>query len=204
MRFQPRRFVVEVKRGTNREAFISHGDGPDRFAGAEALMFGEPKPPVAADREFAGAPAKPTGRILPALDVPDPIVTAEPQATARRGRPPGSKNKPKLAAASSRPLSSSTIGIGTPGPVIDEVAAETDIGGRLYGSGPSARGTVGTPDSLDGTPNGARGLRARLRHRSRILRRYVLGTEPRPGQRGSLRARKAERFLSNVGPRPHR
>jgi hypothetical protein len=187
MRFQPRRFGVEVTRGTSREAFISQDDGADRFAGAEALMFGEPKPSVSADREFTGAPAKPTGRILPALDVPDPIVAAEPQPTARRGRPPGSKNKPKPAVALA------AIGIVAPRPSMDEVVARTDhVGGQFLRSPGSERVTAGTPGRSDATPE-ARSPRPRLRDRSRILRRYVLGIEPRAGQRGSLRARKAER-----------
>ena len=194
MRFQPRRFVVEVKRGTSREAFISQDDGADRFAGAEALMFGEPKPSVSADREFTGAPAKPAGRILPALDVPDPMVAAEPQPTARRGRPPGSKNKPKPAVALSR-SSLSAIGMVAPRPSMDEVAAGMDrVGGRFLRSPASERVTAGTPGRSAATPE-ARSPRPRLRDRSRILRRYVLGIEPRAGQRGSLRARKTERSL---------
>jgi len=154
-------------------------------------MFGEPKPSVAADREFTGAPAKPAGRILPALDVPDPMVAAEPQPTARRGRPPGSKNKPK--SALSRPVSLAAIGMVAPRPSMDEVAAGMDrVGGRFLRSPASERVTAGTPGRSDATPE-ARSPRPRLRDRSRILRRYVLGIEPRAGQRGSLRARKAER-----------
>jgi len=193
MRFQPRRFVVEVKRGTSREAFISQDDGADRFAGAEALMFGQPKPSVSADQGFTGAPAKPTGRILPALDVPNPIVAAEPQPTARRGRPPGSKNKPKPAVALSRPVSLAAIGMVAPRLSMDEVAAGMDrVGGQFLRSPASERVTAGTPGRSDATPE-VPSPRPRLRDRSRILRRYVLGIEPRAGQRGSLRARKAER-----------
>ena len=84
-----------MKRGTSRAAFASPDPTADRFSGAEALLFGgttkaETKPdrPAMAKGDASG------GRVLRSLVEPPPVVEDLPPPV-RRGRKPGSKNKPK-------------------------------------------------------------------------------------------------------------
>ncbi len=191
MRHHPRPFVVEVKRGTSRQSFQSHSLEADKFSAAEKLLFSaarvepvsEPGPPV--------QPAQ-SGRVLPALSEMHEIVLADPFPAPRRGRPPGSKNKAKQVELT-RPaeFSASSFVFDTD----SEAAAELEpmtladqhlgqdlrVEDILFAPAPNAAAAA-----AEAPPRGMR-----LRDRSRILRRYVLGIEPRAGERKSLRNRKA-------------
>lgn len=95
MKFQPKRFVVEVKRGTNRAAFASPDPVSDRFSSAEAMLFGgAPKAETKAEAAGLAQGDASSGRILRSLVEPEPVVEDAPPPV-RRGRKPGSKNKPK-------------------------------------------------------------------------------------------------------------
>lgn len=95
MKFQPKRFVVEVKRGTNRAAFASPDPASDRFSSAEAMLFGgTPKAETRAEASSLAQGDASGGRILRSLVEPEPVVEDLPPPV-RRGRKPGSKNKPK-------------------------------------------------------------------------------------------------------------
>ncbi len=191
MRHHPRPFVVEVKRGTSRHSFQSHSLEADKFSAAEKLLFSaarveqvsEPAPPV--------QPAQ-SGRVLPALSEMNEIVLADPFPAPRRGRPPGSKNKAKQLELT-RPAESSAFSF-----VVEthsEAAAEMQplsLDDQHSGQDPRVEDSFFGPApnpaaaATEGPPRGMR-----LRDRSRILRRYVLGIEPRAGERKSLRNRKA-------------
>lgn len=196
MKFQPRRFVVEVKRGTSRAAFTSPDTVSDKFSSAEAMLFGSPRStdPLQPKHDEAHF-AKPGGRILNSLVEPEPAMIEDVIERPRRGRKPGSKNKPKI------PTIVATTDLGT------RQARGTARAPQQRGfseDAPSWRDHVvppspapeSSPPSVtaqadDAAPRGAR--RIRLRERSSIIKRYVLGMDPRPGDAGSSRARRAAR-----------
>ena len=224
MKFQPKRFVVEVKRGTSRAAFASPDPSPDRFSSAEAMLFGEspktgPKPARQAITQGEAA----AGRVLPSLvEPPPPVVEDEPEPV-RRGRKPGSKNKPKLHLASSEPdsIADRPRRGRKPGsknkPKLLVTAASPAPSGRAPVAASATRsfGDDGIswremqtteppepsraerpatdPANQDAGETRTGALRPRLRERSTILRRYVLDLEPRAGQAGALRARRLAR-----------
>ena len=193
MKFQPKRFVVEVKRGTSRAAFASPDVGPDKFSSAEAMLFGTPRKdePVSTPRKARAAGEAPR-RILESLVEP---VAPEPAIEdvverPRRGRKPGSKNKPKLVtiadAAPPPQLSAAALAfMSRPEPAAEphrpSIAADDVFEVPVGTSRPDLTAPVGE------------NRRPRLRERSSIIKRYVLGTEPQPGQTGSLRARREAR-----------
>ena len=193
MKFQPKRFVVEVKRGTSRAAFASPDAGPDKFSSAEAMLFGTPRKdePVSTPRKARPAGEAPR-RILESLVepvAPDPAIE-ETIERPRRGRKPGSKNKPKL------------VAIPEAAPPVQLSAAALAFMNRPEPAAEPHRPPT-LPDSIDEAPAVAsrpdlaapvdENRRQRLRERSSIIKRYVLGTEPQPGQTGSLRARREAR-----------
>lgn len=213
MKFQPKRFVVEVKRGTSRAAFSSPDTSSDKFSSAEATLFGgapkqDSSPPQAKDKPKPGADlgtetklfAEPPRRILASLieEPVAPVIDDEPVERPRRGRKPGSKNKPKLHAPTADGLGTSAARTLSPAaqafmqrPLASEplsTARHPSTAGQQ--SVESARSRA-MADSTIGEARPAR--RQRLRERSSIIKRYVLGTEPTAGQVGSLRARRKAR-----------
>ena len=202
MKFQPKRFIVEVKRGTNRAAFSSPDAGLDKFSAAEAMLFGTAAAPAAAEApQKAKASAAPPRRILESLAEAPAAPPAPPQEVAaerpRRGRKPGSKNRPKVlaeAAPAAQPVLSAAAlafmnapaaGRAAPPPVPAPEAADAAQPILV----PAEAIVVGAA----ATEFAGEGRRGRLRERSSIIQRYVLGTVPQPGQTGSLRARKLAR-----------
>ena len=199
MKFQPKRFVVEVKRGTSRASFTSADTVSDRFNDAEELLFGGNVRTTSALPEAAkAAPGPASGRILRSLIEPPPAVPDLPEP-ARRGRKPGSKNKPKVGSALPLPDAAPASAMAAFASRFETKAerasarSDTEAVPRVQvervpngpGAGPDRPATART------TPP----ARVRLRHRSSILKRYVLDLDPSPGQAGSLRARKAARAL---------
>ncbi len=102
MRRETRPFVVEVRRGQQKKApqpaplpnpFVEQPNDDDMMRRAEEALFGRP---AQAPGGSPAEPASPARRILEAL-APEPVeVLAEPNFEApRRGRKPGSKNRPK-------------------------------------------------------------------------------------------------------------
>ena len=93
-------FVVEVKRGKRRPSFLGQFEDKtttmnEATRRAELALFtappGDPAAAQARGQESAG-------RILPSLIEPEPVddIVLDDPAPRRRGRKPGSKNKPKL------------------------------------------------------------------------------------------------------------
>ena len=102
MRRETRPFVVEVRRGQQKKAaqpaplpnpFAEQPNDDDMMRRAEEALFGRP---AAAPGATPSEPPSPARRILEAL-APEPVeVIPEPAIEApRRGRKPGSKNRPK-------------------------------------------------------------------------------------------------------------
>lgn len=197
MKFQPKRFVVEVKRGTNRASFSSVDAGLDKFSSAEAMLFGgSPAPATANAQSKSRSTAEAPRRILESLIEPPPPPPAAEDLIdrPRRGRKPGSKNRPKFATGSTPvsalPLSAEALAF-MKGPE----AASDGPGG--WDHDPASERRMAHPVSSAEAANGSvptpgQGRHARLRDRSSILKRYVLGTEPKPGG-GSTRAHRRAR-----------
>ena len=114
MRREPRPFVVEVRRGQKKPQPTppaspmppSYEAMPDdeMMRRAEAALFGRAEPPQTGPSETAAAPR----RILEVVPLEQPPVLDEQpiiEEPKRRGRKPGSKNRPKLemAAAAAEP-----------------------------------------------------------------------------------------------------
>ena len=99
----------------------------------------------------------------------------------RRGRPLGSKNKPKLSGTGPNVPTKFLTALKAAG--VDVVADDVSIShaGRELGHVVQATPEVGASltDKLQSPRQGIR-----LRDRSKILRRYVLGTDPKAGERG--------------------
>ena len=207
MKFQPRRFVVEVKRGTSRTAFTSPDTLSQKFSSAEELLFGGPKSAAVVSSSVTPKAAKSNGRILESLiePPPPPDPVEEFVERPRRGRKPGSKNKPKVPPTlATSPAPFAPAGIALPR-LIEAIPAEL---AAFDGDGPAWRDDDDAPRVEAEAPGADRHPareqagdrssetgrdRPRLRERSSIIKRYVLGTEPRPGQPGYLRARRAAR-----------
>lgn len=205
MKFQPKRFTVEVKRGTSRAAFSSADAGPDKFGAAEAMLFGAAPKPHTAEASQKARPAAPPRRILESLAeapaIPVMLADAEEEVERpRRGRKPGSKNKPKVAAAALAPtqpvLSAAALAFMKAPAAAAPAAplrAEADPAPVAARPEPILLREARPAESADGESR-----RSRLRERSSIIQRYVLGTAPQPGQTGSLRARKLARAAASA------
>ena len=213
MKFQPKRFVVEVKRGTSRAAFSSPDTSSDKFSNAEASLFGgSPKsdtsPPQAKDKPPSGVSDPRRAPDFRRTAAPHPRIvdrgagrrlssTTSRSSVRGAAASPGSKNKPKLAAPAFRRFGASASRAPEPsGPGLHGRAsllravlhpARHDRRASHGGAGPAPRSAG--PSIGDGRQE----PRPRLRERSSIIKRYVLGTEPKPGQIGSLRARRKAR-----------
>ncbi len=188
MRHHPRPFVVEVKRGTSRQSFQSHSLDLDKFGAAEKLLFSAPQIERETDSTISIKPG-PAGRVLPVLADLHQIVLADPFPAPRRGRPPGSKNKIKQCdppVPVAKPLTfKATFDSGE---IEELVIADQHSPRELLDE--EVLFSPALPElSVEPSEEPTRSLR--LRDRSRILRRYVLGIEPRAGERRSFRNRKA-------------
>ena len=190
MRHHPRPFVVEVKRGTSRQSFQSQSLESDKFSAAEKLLFSAPQSERVIETASSMKPGT-SGRVLPALPDFQQIVLADPFPAPRRGRPPGSKNKAKQADAPpsvTAPAAPLIVAAAFDGAEAEEPAmVDQDSGQAWLDDGILLAPVLPEPSVEPGEPPRA----MRLRDRSRILRRYVLGIEPRAGERGSFRNRKA-------------
>ncbi len=103
----------------------------------------------------------------------------------RRGRPPGSKNKPKESGTGPNIPTKLLTALKAAG--VDVKADDVSIshqGGELGHVDQEAL-DVRSPRSTESSRSSRQGTR--LRDRSKILRRYVLGTEPMAGERGHRR-----------------
>ncbi len=190
MRHHPRPFVVEVKRGTSRQSFQTHSLESEKFSAAEKLLFSNPRVEHVLD---SASPIKPgnSGRVLPVISDVQEIVLADPFPAPRRGRPPGSKNKAKQAdAASPIEVPAAPVAFGIAAHVAEveqEITPDRHSGEELRDEDVSIAPAL--PEPVLAPTEAPRATR--LRDRSRILRRYVLGIEPRAGERPSFRNRKA-------------
>lgn len=100
----------------------------------------------------------------------------------RRGRPLGSKNKSTMATAVpplSRKDRNALAAVGVSPDELAVVTPSADVSAAL------ALVTRGDAEMQ----RASQAAQGRLRERSKILRRYVWGTDPRPGERGYQRAR---------------
>ncbi len=107
MRHEKRPFVVEVKRGAKRSVVaapaLQQMSFSEAIQQAESALFGklEAESLPAAARPAPAAASEPPRRILeaiPTIQAPAEATFAEPPK--RRGRPPGSRNKPRVEAPS--------------------------------------------------------------------------------------------------------
>ena len=193
MRHNPRPFVVEVKRGTSRQSFQSHSLESDKFSAAEKLLFSDPRVDRVVDTASPLRPG-PSGRVLPVVSDVPAIVLADPFPAPRRGRPPGSKNKvkqPEPGVTWPAPVPAATFQFEATSAVADvepmTVADRHDVQDLRHDD---VRLAPTLPEPAVAAAEGP--IRPmRLRDRSRILRRYVLGIEPRAGERKSFRNRKS-------------
>ena len=185
MKREVKPFVVEVKRGKRRQSFLGQPDDDTAMMSeatrrAELALFSGPNADAAQAKASVGEPA---GRILPSLIEPPP-AEAEPDdpQPRRRGRKPGSKNKPKV-----------------PVPGLSDapppVAVAPALPGPRYGVSPAAADVFDAPAEAPPAevrhePSTREPRRQRLRDRSRILARYVHGTAPVPGEAWMRRGRR--------------
>ena len=96
MRRDKRPFVVEVRRAGAKKTAAEPATKRKLKALASPPADDPPRPAAPVEAVISDPP-KSAGRILPSLvEPPPPEIIAEPEPTRRRGRPPGSKNKPKF------------------------------------------------------------------------------------------------------------
>ena len=188
-------FVVEVKRGKRRASFL--GQFEDKTTTNEATRRAELALFTAPPGDTAAAQAKAqesAGRILPSLIEPEPVedrVMEEP-SPRRRGRKPGSKNKPKVPLAAGPDeaedggRASARRPVPNPATAIASWLAEPEAPVGAEPAPPPAE-----PARAEAPASGR--SRQRLRDRSTILARYVHGTAPGPGEGWSRWARKGHR-----------
>ncbi|MGO4872620.1 MAG: hypothetical protein ACLPGW_18785 [Roseiarcus sp.] len=211
MKRPPPSFVVEVRRqrrSTNsggkswatEPALVDATRMAGRHPGAAALFEPEPKAPLAAP----AAPPRPQGRILPSLADIEPVTQPAEEAAApprRKREYLGAARKPKTA-PEPRPKKESGWKITTPSPRSFE---ESSIGlwmrgdgpaeGKAKAASPSAQSELQVPTAqprpvaeapAQTAPAESVGAR-QARHR-RIMERYALGGELKPGQRWKRRS----------------
>ena len=179
MRRDKRPFTVEVRRGGNKTPAAPKTKS--RPAAKKIQPPVEMAPPTAAELPPPALEAnKPVGRILPSLVEPEPVeLMAEPDLPRRRGRPPGSKNKPKPGRESSGlPIAAKRRGrppkVRVSAPTVYEWAAsanEPEIVAPVRQAEPVVR-AIAEPRQAP-----------HERRVSKILARYVFGTMAKPGER---------------------
>lgn len=194
MKRPPHTFVVEVRRqrrSTNSDVKAWSAEPP--FADAPALVEAEPKAPIAAE----APPSRPQGRILPSLVDLEPIAPpVEDAAASPRRRRGGLAPTPKPKTRAKPDWGGKSP---PPGPSAAAPKRKTDIAAPranaerragVLATLAVAEDDPGLPDagsrSATAEPDGAR----QARHR-RILERYVLGAEIKPGERWKRRLQKA-------------
>ncbi|HEX4768874.1 MAG TPA: hypothetical protein VH414_21625 [Lichenihabitans sp.] len=206
MKREPKPFVVELKRGARRSAFLSPRDAvepmSDAVRRAERALFAGG---VEADIPARPPAVEPPGRVLQSLIEPHvtmAVDAGQPERPAsRRGRKPGSKNKPKAANAAPKPEAPpSTTSERSPGE--DAIAAESAASAPSIAPAGSRVSRIAWPrrdhpvegDAAAASPTDpGPSRRQRLRERSSILARYVFETEPVPGERWKRSARRTGR-----------
>ncbi len=182
-------FLVEVKRGTRRSSFLGQLDQASTMSEAqrraEAALFSSGHADVVVKSENA----EPSRRILRSLVEPEPIKTLDPEddevlRAERRPRPVGRPRKPKpLPHAADLEI---LLPLTAPMVFSAPVASRTP-------SLPAVEADVPAPSHAIPATGPSTEPRQRLRDRSMILAKYVLGTEPAPGKRWSRSARRTER-----------
>jgi hypothetical protein len=189
MKRPPPTFVVEIRRqrrSTNAGAktwlaappLAFPASGPGRPSGAAALFEAEAKAPPAPE----APPSRPRGRILPSLADLEPVAppVEEAAASPRRGR--------KSSAPTPKPRRKAKVASRAAKPKREAAPAETLAGVlaalALAEAKPAA--AAAAPENATAEPAGTR----QTRHR-RILERYVLGAELKPGERWKRRLQKA-------------
>ena len=213
MKREPKPFVVELKRGARRSAFLGPREvaepTSDAVRRAERALFAAV---VDADVPVRPPVAEPPGRVLQSLIEPHVVMAADvgqPERPAsRRGRKPGSKNKPKTERAAPEAEA-------TPSPISGTASAEDAIwskaaaaelpaapaGSPASGIARAGRDRQGEGHAATASPDdSAPPRRQRLRDRSSILARYVFETEPVPGERWKRSARRAGRGRRSPTP----
>lgn len=175
-------FVVEVKRGKRRSLFGAHAEvlnaqPSEASRRADLALFAASSNEPAQSKSLA---AEALGRILPSLIeiTPEPDVVGEESPPRRRGRKPGSKNRPKAL---------DIVATADEATGLTATATAMDIEGEE--AAPAAEPAASRQAAFEGPP----ATRARLRERSAILARYVFGTEPVPGERWKRTSRKVAR-----------
>ena len=181
MKREVKPFVVEVKRGKRRQSFLGQRDD-DTATMSEATRRAELALFSGSSTDAAKAAAgEPAGRILPSLIEP-PVAEIEPEEPQpkRRGRKPGSKNKPKLPPAD----------LGD-APVLRPAQVQpTPHHSVLPDPDEDFDDPIEVPPSTLRQEPSREPRRQRLRDRSRILARYVHGTAPVPGEGWMRRGRR--------------
>jgi predicted component of type VI protein secretion system len=189
MKRPPPTFVVEFRRqrrSTNADAktwsapppLAYPASGPGRPSGAAALFEAEAKAPPAPE----ASPPRPRGRILPSLadleSVAPPVeeAAASPRRRRKSSAPtPKPARKAKVASPSAKPKREVAPAEAPPGVVATRALVEA------------------MPAATDAASENATAERAgarQARHR-RILERYVLGAEIKPGERWKRRLPRA-------------
>jgi hypothetical protein len=218
MKRAPPTFVVEVRRQRRSANAIGKAGlaepalaGSGRHAGAAAPFEAEPKAPLAAKPPLAAEapPARPQGRILPSLADIEPITSRFEEAAAsprrkrdglaatakpktRRKKDPGRHIAPSV-------LSFEETGTVAPRAVAERTAAAPSAGAQakrkvakvepLATHAVAAAKPTAIPEApLENAAADRAGAR-QARHR-RILERYVLGAELKPGERWKRRLQK--------------
>ncbi len=213
MKRPPPTFVVEVRRlrrstNSNGKAWLVEPARAEsgRHAGAAALFESEPKAPAAAE----APPSRPQGRILPSLADIEPIASRFEEAAAsprRKRADPAAAGKPKTRTKKDKgrriapPVRSSeeTPAVGAWADA-ERTAKALSAGAKTERKVAKAQPPA-TPALLAAKPAAipeaalqnaaADRVDARQARHRRILDRYVLGAELKPGERWKRRLQKA-------------
>ncbi len=221
MKRPPPTFIVEVRRqrrSTHADAktwaappLAYPASGPGLPSGAAALFEAEAKAPPAPE----APPSRPQGRILPSLSDLEPIAPRfeEGAASPRRRRersaptpkpktrtkkdagreiaPPGRSASTAIAeAGGTAPEPGHKAKIASPGARPKREAATAEALAGLLAARALAEAKSVLPDAASENATTERAEARQARHR-RILERYVLGAEIKPGERWKRRLQKA-------------
>lgn len=225
MRRESRPFVVERRRGQKRTPVVTTVEQPEPpppppengldeiFRRAEAALFDRAAPPQPKHPALSEDTGLPKGRILENLSEVDPLAAllAERGEASRRGRKPGSKNKPKD--VSPQALDPATLAnlkgrveltperINEALKAMERAAATSPPRGVKPARGRPARPVVAEAEQEESAvieaafevalaaPTTAPAAEARPRERGSIRGRYVVGSELKPGERWKRRLR---------------
>jgi hypothetical protein len=187
MKRPPPTFVVEVRRQRqstragaktwSAAAPLAYpASKPERPSGESALFQAEAKAPPAPE----APPPRRQGRILPSLADLEPVAPPSEEAapSPRRRREP------------STPKPGRKVEIGSPGARPKREAAPAEALASLLAARALAEAPSAVPDAASESAT-AEGAGARQARHRRILERYVLGAELKPGERWKRRLQKA-------------